>query len=187
MHGQRRPHVVEARKSKRYLSDDEFNARLAKLYDHRECEARVSAEDNAEQDWEVLKSMNRRAIDSAPFCEAREAKQKRAGTHVKENSLREALIAINWRDRPERLIQDNISHLQSQVANALHQAAERDDIKSLASSLKVEPVVLVIGLLAKSLAKDNKHANRVARRIFELAEDSRLETLRRDLGLTPPT
>jgi Vault protein inter-alpha-trypsin domain len=74
--------------------------------------------------------------------------------------------AINWDRAPHRLQAGDLADLDSRVARTIRDLAARAKVIELAKKLALDPLVLVIGLLARMRAGRNRSANRIARAIF---------------------
>jgi hypothetical protein len=74
--------------------------------------------------------------------------------------------AINWDQAPHRLQAGDLAELDPTVARAIRDLAARAEIIELARKLALDPLVLVIGLLARMQADRNRSAARIARAIF---------------------
>jgi hypothetical protein len=74
--------------------------------------------------------------------------------------------AIGWDQAPHRLQAGDLADLDPMVARAIRYLAARAEIIELARKLALDPLVLVIGLLARMQAGRNRSAARVARAIF---------------------
>ena len=72
---------------------------------------------------------------------------------------------IDWDLAPQKLQAGDLSMLPDYAAQAIREAAAHDDVVALARTLGLDPVVLVIGLLA-SAARKHRSAARLARAIF---------------------
>jgi Vault protein inter-alpha-trypsin domain len=74
--------------------------------------------------------------------------------------------AIGWDQAPHRLQAGDLADLDPTVARAIRDLASRAEIIELARKLALDPVVLVIGLLARMQADRNRSAARIARAIL---------------------
>ena len=73
---------------------------------------------------------------------------------------------IDWDQAPHRLQAGDLAELDPTVARAIRDLAGRPDVIDVANKLKLDPLVLVIGLLARMQADRNRSAARIARAIF---------------------
>jgi hypothetical protein len=79
--------------------------------------------------------------------------------------LSRLVSAIDWDLAPEKLKSGDLSPLMAADARAIRQAATNKDVIAVAQKLGLDPVVLVIGLLARA-ARSHRTAARIARAIF---------------------
>lgn len=75
-------------------------------------------------------------------------------------------VAIGWDQAPHRLQIGDLVDLDPTVTRAIRDIAARSEIIELARKLAIDPLVLVIGLLARMQAYRNRSAKRIARAIF---------------------
>jgi hypothetical protein len=74
--------------------------------------------------------------------------------------------AIGWDQAPDRLQAGDLTDLDPAVARAIRDLAARAEVIELAKKLALDPLVLVVGLLARMQADRNRSAARIARAIF---------------------
>ena len=74
--------------------------------------------------------------------------------------------AIGWDQAPRRLQAGDLADLDPTVARAIRDLAARAEVIELAKTLGLDPLVLVIGLLARMQADRNRSAARIVRAIF---------------------
>jgi hypothetical protein len=74
--------------------------------------------------------------------------------------------AIGWDQAPDRLQAGDLADLDPAVARAIRDLAARAEVIALANKLALDPLVLVVGLLARMQADRNRSAARIARAIF---------------------
>jgi hypothetical protein len=74
--------------------------------------------------------------------------------------------AMDWDQAPHRLQAGDLAELDPAIARAIRELAARPDVIDVANKLKLDPLVLVIGLLARMQADRNRSAARIARAIF---------------------
>jgi hypothetical protein len=84
-------------------------------------------------------------------------------------------FAIDWNTAPKQLQAGDLSSLDTDMAKLIRDAAVLDEVSALARSLGLDPVVLVIGLLARMQAASNRSAARIARTIFRGRSAKELE------------
>jgi len=80
--------------------------------------------------------------------------------------LRSAVAAVDWTTEPEALRRGDLSHLPGPVADRIRQAAALPAVTELAAALGVDPLVAVVGLLARAAASSDRSAARLARMIL---------------------
>jgi len=73
---------------------------------------------------------------------------------------------INWDHAVAHLAHGNLDQLPAMEAKAIRDLAARAGITDLASKLGLDPVLLVIGLLARMVADSNRSAARISRLIL---------------------
>src|SRR5262249_36112636 len=73
---------------------------------------------------------------------------------------------IDWDAAPRLLQAGNLSALDREVARAIRSAAVIPDVIALARELSLDPVVLVVGLVARSQSLKSRSAARLAKAIF---------------------
>lgn len=94
--------------------------------------------------------------------------------------------SIDWDADPAALQAGNLSVLDAEVAQAIRLAAARPEVVAFASRFGIDPVRLVLALLARSQAAANRSARRLARAMLAGVPDGQLETLARRLGFSAP-
>lgn len=80
--------------------------------------------------------------------------------------LRSAVAAVDWTTEPEALRRGDLSRLPGPVADRIRQAAALPAVTELAAALGVDPLVAVVGLLARAAASSDRSAARLARMIL---------------------
>jgi hypothetical protein len=83
----------------------------------------------------------------------------------KDLDLSQVARVIEWDFAPDKLRSGDLSVLPPAAARAIRQAAINKDVVALARKLGLDPVVLVVGLLAHA-ARSHRTAARTARAIF---------------------
>jgi hypothetical protein len=73
---------------------------------------------------------------------------------------------IDWNAAPQRLQAGDLSALDREVALAIHSAAAIPEVVAFARQFGLDPVVLVIGLVARCEASISRSAARLAKAIF---------------------
>jgi hypothetical protein len=81
-------------------------------------------------------------------------------------SLKHAVKLIRWNATPDALRQGDLSLLSQSVAEAIRLAAARPEIDAAAKEAGLDPVVFMVGLLARAAGNENRTAARIARAIF---------------------
>ena len=91
---------------------------------------------------------------------------------------------IDWDSEPARLRAGDLSTLDQSIARAIREAAGIDEVRDLADQLGLDPVILVIGLLARAVSAGNRSAARIAHAIFGNAPpEARLDAVARVLRI----
>jgi hypothetical protein len=90
---------------------------------------------------------------------------------------------MNWDFAPDRLQAGDLKGLASSVQEAIRKAAAKSEVIALARTLGLDPIVLVIGLMAHALAPQNRSARRLARAILSDTLSEEQKTVARGLGL----
>ena len=90
---------------------------------------------------------------------------------------------LNWDFAPDRLQAGDLTGLGSSVQEAIRKAAARSDVIALARRLGLDPIVLVIGLMAHAVAQRNRSARRLARAILPDTASEELKNVARGLGV----
>ena len=94
--------------------------------------------------------------------------------------------SIDWDADPAALQAGNLSVLDVEVAETIRLAAARPEVVAFASRFGIDPVKLVLALLARSQAAANRSARRLARAMLAGVPEGQLETLARRLGFSAP-
>jgi hypothetical protein len=90
---------------------------------------------------------------------------------------------MNWDFAPDRLQAGDLKGLGSSVQEAIRKAAAKSAVIALARTLGLDPIVLVIGLMAHALAQQNRSARRLARAILSDSLSEEQKAVARGLGL----
>ena len=90
---------------------------------------------------------------------------------------------IDWAAAPQRLQAGDLSALDREVARAIQTAAALTEVVVLARQLALDPVALVIGLIARSESSRNRSAARLAKAIFGDIASARLDDIAQMLCL----
>jgi hypothetical protein len=90
---------------------------------------------------------------------------------------------INWDFAPDRLQAGDLKGLAAAVREAIRKAAAKSDVIALARRLGLDPIVLVVALMAHAVAQQNRSARRLARAILPAATSEEQTAVARGLGL----
>ena len=91
--------------------------------------------------------------------------------------------AIDWDADPGKLQAGDLSGLDCETKKAIRRASTLPEVSALAKKLGIQPVHLIIGLLARAAASRSRTANRLARALLGAAPEAVLSDLARRLGL----
>ena len=91
--------------------------------------------------------------------------------------------AIDWDQAPDRLQAGDLGNLDPAIAQAIRDLAMRADVIALAGKLGLDPLALVIGLLARTQADRSRSAARVARAIFGKRPRHEIDTAAATAGI----
>jgi hypothetical protein len=92
-------------------------------------------------------------------------KLRRRASKLAGEGLSGILGLIDWDRAPQKLQSGDLSALPVFAARAIRNAAAKAEVTALATTLCLDPIVLVIGLLAYT-ARSHRTAARIARAIF---------------------
>jgi hypothetical protein len=109
-----------------------------------------------------------------------------AGRHLLERSgedLSRLAKSMNWDFAPDRLQAGDLAGLGASVQEAIRKAAAKSEVMALARTLGLDPIVLVIGLMAHAVAQQNRSARRLARAVLSDHLTDEQKTVARGLGL----
>jgi hypothetical protein len=87
---------------------------------------------------------------------------------------------IDWDSAPQRLQTGDLSELDETTARAIQQTAIRPDMTSCAARFGLEPIILVVGILARVESSNNRSAARIAKAIFG-SQDLEIQRVLSDL------
>ncbi|WP_199699280.1 VIT domain-containing protein [Oleomonas cavernae] len=99
--------------------------------------------------------------------------------------LSSAAGMIDWDRSPGQLVAGDVSGLGREIALLIGVAAVRPDVTHLATQLKLDPVMLVVALIARSLGEGNRSAARIAKAVLGSGITEELRRLAAALGLEP--
>jgi len=91
---------------------------------------------------------------------------------------------IDWDAAPQRLQAGDLSAVGREVALTIHSAAAIPEVVAFARQLGLDPVALIIGLVARSEASISRSAARVAKAILGEIALGGVERIAQILGLT---
>jgi hypothetical protein len=90
---------------------------------------------------------------------------------------------MNWDFAPDRLQGGDLRGLGSSVQEAIRKAAAKSDVIALARTLGLDPIVLVIGLMAHAVEQHNRSARRLARVLLPNTLTDEQKAVARGFGL----
>jgi len=90
---------------------------------------------------------------------------------------------MNWDFAPDRLQAGDLKGLGASVQEAIRKAAAKSEVIALARTMGLDPIVLVIGLMAHAVAQRNRSARRLARAILSDTLGEEQKAAARGLGL----
>ena len=123
---------------------------------------------------DMLSSMSDQEEEAPP--------QKRARSKV-PMGLRDVADKIDWEDNPDGLRHGDLSALPPDIAASIRAAAQMPEIVRLAQALGVDPVVVVIALLARERGGASRSAQRIARAILGKADTKTVDSVLHELVL----
>jgi hypothetical protein len=91
--------------------------------------------------------------------------------------------SINWDFAPDRLQAGDLKGLGSAVQDAIRKAAAKNEVIALARRLGLDPIVLVVALMAHAVARQNRSARRLAHALMPGAMSEEQNHVARGLGL----
>jgi hypothetical protein len=100
------------------------------------------------------------------------------------NSLRRIGINIDWDRAPNQLMAGDLTGLDPSDVPMLKHAAKLPEVLALAEQLKIDPVVLVVALLARSQSPGNRSATRIAKAILGNGNNEDVCRIAQLLGLS---
>jgi Vault protein inter-alpha-trypsin domain len=103
---------------------------------------------------------------------------------VPDEDLSRIARLIDWDRAPQELQAGDLSGIAAPAAHAIREAAAKTEVAALAGTLGLDPVVLVIGLLAHAV-RAHRTAARIARAIFGGEPPAAAVTLARTLHIAP--
>jgi hypothetical protein len=88
--------------------------------------------------------------------------------------------SLDWSD-PERLKGGDLGGLDPHISERIRAAAAQPEVVALATRLGLDPVVVVIGLIARAIAKENQLAGRFERALFGRRAKREIDSLAQSL------
>ena len=90
---------------------------------------------------------------------------------------------IDWDAAPQRLQAGDLSALDREVARAIRSAAAITEVAAFARQFALDPVAVVVGLIARFESSRNRSAARLAKAIFGDIANARLDHIAQILCL----
>jgi|SRR5665213_395545 len=132
---------------------------------------------------QMLDHIERFLYEQADALKAFQAKNARGDQAAGNLDLSGIGANINWDVGPDRLRVGDLSELDGPIARAIHGAAALTEVMALAGRLGIDPVSLIIGLIARIEAQNNRTAARIAKNILGDAADEELTSQARRLRI----
>jgi hypothetical protein len=93
------------------------------------------------------------------------------------SGLAEAAASIDWDAEPQALVTGNLSSLKQALVRLIKSIAVTPKVRELAKQLQLDPVVVVIALLARHRAEENRSAARLMRAVLGDRSVSEIDSL----------
>jgi hypothetical protein len=90
---------------------------------------------------------------------------------------------IDWDADPEALWRGDLSDLPLDAVVAIRAAANVTEIVEFAAALRVDPIIVVVALLARAAGASNRSAQRLARAILGSTQETVISTMMNEVGL----
>jgi hypothetical protein len=90
---------------------------------------------------------------------------------------------IDWDSDPGNLQAGDLSGLDRETKKAIRRASTLPEVSTFAKKIGIQPVHLIVGLLARAAASRSRTAARLARALLGSAQEAALSDLARRLGL----
>ncbi len=87
---------------------------------------------------------------------------------VRDDAMIKLALQIDWGRFPQELIRGELDHLTSSARAAVTMLAERTEVQEFAEHTGLTAEIIILGLLARSIASEDRHANRVWKAIAGL-------------------
>ena len=123
------------------------------------------------------------AASSAPVAASPAPAAAPAAAMRPSTDLLMLAATLPWNARPQRLIEGDVSVLPRETAEAIRNAAKVPWLIAEAKRLGIDPLALILGLMARSQGARDRMAARVARGILKSASETALDALAVKLGL----
>jgi hypothetical protein len=121
--------------------------------------------------------------DIAPRRERRPAAYLKINSPTNSPALPGVGSKIDWDISPNQLLAGDLSALDPQDAQLIKDAAALPEVIALAKRMNVDPIVLIVALVARSQSRGNRSAARIAKAIFGGRIPQELRSLAGKLGL----
>jgi hypothetical protein len=121
--------------------------------------------------------------DIAPRRERRTGVLRRRDSPTDRPALPGVGSKIDWDISPNQLLAGDLSALDPQDARLIEDAAALPEVIALAKRMNVDPIVLIVGLVARSQSRRNRSAARIAKAIFGNRIIEELRSIAAKLGL----
>jgi hypothetical protein len=121
--------------------------------------------------------------DIAPRRERQTRAFRRSNSPISCPALPSVSSKIDWHISPNRLLAGDLSALNPQDARLIEDAAALPEVIALAKLMNVDPIVLVVALIARSQSRRNRSAARIAKAIFGGRFTEELRSIAGKLGL----
>jgi hypothetical protein len=108
---------------------------------------------------------------------------ERAIQHIDPTALPKIGSRIDWDISPNHLLAGDLSALDPQDAWLIERAAALPEAIALAKQMNIDPIVLIVALIARSQSRRNRSAARIAKAIFGNGFTDELRSIAGKLGL----
>jgi hypothetical protein len=98
-------------------------------------------------------------------------------------ALSQFVHQIDWDADPQALRRGDLAGVPGAAVRSIHVAAKVPEVVALASALGIDPMIVVIALLARAAGASNRSAERLARAILGAAEEQMVMAAMQALGL----
>jgi hypothetical protein len=126
----------------------------------------------------------RQADDIPPLAPSLgSAPEPASGGAIPSVDLGHLVRRIDWDADPEALRRGDLAQLSPKLVSAIHAAAKSPEIVAFATALGIDPVIVVIALLARAAGKSNRSAQRIARGILGRSQANEIGAVMTEVGL----